>query len=261
MGYGIAFSPLVPQEFLWVAVAVAVVVIAALLLVARTRGALLRTLALALVVLALANPSLTREDREPLTSVAVVVVDKSPSQNVRRPRGADRSGARRADRPAGAHSRTRSAHRRSRRSRRRDRRHAAVLRADAALADVPPDRVAGAIMITDGRVHDVPPDAATLGFTAPVHALITGQANERDRRVALVTAPRFGIVGQPQSVAFRVEDHGVPRGPAQVTVRRDGESHRPAHRAHRRERARADPDPACRTEHRRDRRPRRSRAN
>ena len=35
---------------------------------------------MALFVLALANPSITREDRDPLTSVAVVVVDKSPSQ-------------------------------------------------------------------------------------------------------------------------------------------------------------------------------------
>ena len=75
MGYGVAFSPLVPQIVLWAAVAVAVV-IAALLIAARTRGALLRALALTLVVLALANPSLTREDREPLTSVAVVVIDK-----------------------------------------------------------------------------------------------------------------------------------------------------------------------------------------
>ena len=40
----------------------------------------------------------------------------------------------------------------------------------AALADVPPDRVAGAIFLTDGRVHDVPADAAALGFAAPVHA-------------------------------------------------------------------------------------------
>ena len=56
----------------------------------------------------------------------------------------------------------------------------------AALADVPPDRVAGAIMITDGRVHDVPAEVAALGFNAPVHALITGARNERDRRVVLV---------------------------------------------------------------------------
>ena len=93
----------------------------------------------------------------------------------------------------------------------------------AAFADVPPDRIAGAFFITDGRVHDVPADAAALGFTAPVHALITGQANERDRRVVLTSAPRFGIVGQSQVVAFRVEDQGPSGGPVRVTVRRDGE--------------------------------------
>src|SRR5207248_453213 len=55
----------------------------------------------------------------------------------------------------------------------------------AALADVPPDRVAGAILITDGRVHDVPADAAALGFAAPLHALITGVPDKR--RVLLVS--------------------------------------------------------------------------
>src|SRR4051812_50060120 len=42
---------------------------------------MVRALALAMMVLALANPSFTREDREPLSSVVAVVVDKSPSQN------------------------------------------------------------------------------------------------------------------------------------------------------------------------------------
>src|SRR5690349_6364679 len=64
---------------MWLAIAI-VAAMAILLFVSRTRGALIRTIALALLVAALANPSLTREDREPLTSVAVVVVDKSPSQ-------------------------------------------------------------------------------------------------------------------------------------------------------------------------------------
>ena len=80
MQYGIAFTPLVPSLVLWIALA-AIVVIAALLLLARARGAFVRVAALALIVLALANPSFTREDREPLSSVAVVVIDKSPSQN------------------------------------------------------------------------------------------------------------------------------------------------------------------------------------
>src|SRR3954469_21161094 len=80
MNYGIAFTPLVPALVLWVALG-AIVVIAALLLVGRARGAAIRVAALALILLALANPSFTREEREPLTSVAAVVVDKSPSQS------------------------------------------------------------------------------------------------------------------------------------------------------------------------------------
>src|SRR6185312_383981 len=94
---------------------------------------------------------------------------------------------------------------------------------NSTLADVPPDRVAGAIMITDGRVHDLPADAAALGFAAPLHALITGHPNEIDRRVVLTQTPRFGIVNQKQTIGFRVEDHGINAGTAQVTVRRDGE--------------------------------------
>ena len=93
----------------------------------------------------------------------------------------------------------------------------------ASLADVPPDRVAGAILLTDGRVHDVPGEVAALGFNAPVHALITGARNERDRRVVLVTTPRFGIVGQSQTIVYRVEDQGARPSPAEVTIRRDGE--------------------------------------
>src|ERR1700736_4516338 len=80
MNYGIAFTPLVPALVLWLAVA-AIVVIAGLLLLGRARGGAVRVTALALIVPALANPSFPREDREPLSSVAAVVIDKSPSQN------------------------------------------------------------------------------------------------------------------------------------------------------------------------------------
>ena len=183
-----------------------------LLVLARSRGALVRALALALFVLALANPSLTREDREPLTSVAVGRRRQEPEPGVRRPHRADRGGARRA-RPSGsaAFRASKCASSRPARPTARPTARGCSPRSTSALADVPPDRVAGAIMITDGRVHDVPADAAALGFAAPVHALITGHANERDRRVVLVTAPRFGIVGQSQTITFRVEDQGAPR--------------------------------------------------
>src|ERR1700759_2860933 len=196
MNYGIAFTPLVPSVVLWIALA-AIIVIAVLLLLGRSRGAAVRVAALALIALALANPSFTREDREPLSSVAVVVVDKSPSQSfgdrtkqteqarealvnelkkikgleVRVVEAGQADGETDGTRLFGALSST--------------------------LSDVPVDRVAGAFMITDGRVHDIPANAAVVGFQAPVHALITGRKDERDRRIAISAAPRFGIVGQP----------------------------------------------------------------
>ena len=93
-----------------------------------------------------------------------------------------------------------------------------------ALADAPPERVGGAIMITDGDVHDIPQSAAALGFNAPVHALITGHEGERQRRIELVEAPRYGIVGKDQVIVARVLDSADHGEPVKLTVRRDGET-------------------------------------
>jgi hypothetical protein len=219
---GIAFSPLVPAHIVWAVAAIAFAV-SFLLVWGRTRGALARSMALALFVLALSNPSVTREDREPLTSVAAVVIDKSASQEFDdRSKQTDAVRAELAERLAKIPG--------------LEVRFVEAGQADgetdgtrlftglsAALADVPQDRVAGAVFITDGRIHDVPQDTAALGFAAPVHGLITGHVNERDRRVVLMAAPRFGIVGQSQTITFRVEDQGAGGGIADVSVRRDGE--------------------------------------
>jgi hypothetical protein len=223
LNFGISFSPLVPTYIVWAAVGVAFLV-SLLVIFGRSRGAVIRVIALALFVLALANPSITREDRDPLTSVAVVVVDKSPSQDF-------------GDRLAQTEAARAQLAERLGRLPNMEVRFVEAGQADgetdgtrlfaalsSALSDVPHERVAGAIFITDGRVHDVPGEAAALGFAAPVHALITGHKDERDRRVVLMTTPRFGIVGQTQTITFRVEDQGAPPGPAQVTVRRDGET-------------------------------------
>jgi hypothetical protein len=222
MQYGIAFTPLVPSIVLWIAVA-AIIVIAGLLLLGRARGAAVRVTALALIALALANPSFTREDREPLSSVAAVVIDKSPSQNFGA-RSAETEKAKQAlvdslKKIPGLEVRVVDAG-----------------QADgetdgtklfgalsSALSDVPVDRVAGAFLITDGRVHDIPANATALGFQAPVHALITGRKDERDRRIAISAAPRFGIVGQTQTITYRLDDQGVSGDRARVVVRRDGE--------------------------------------
>ncbi len=222
MNYGIAFTPLVPSLVLWIALA-AIVVIAALLLLGRSRGAAVRVAALALILLALANPSFTREDREPLSSVAAVVVDKSPSQGF-----GERTRETEQAREALVNS--------LKQIKGLEVRVVDAGQADgetdgtklfgalsSALSDVPTDRVAGAFMITDGRVHDIPANAAALGFTAPVHALVTGRKDERDRRIAISAAPRFGIVGQTQTITYRLDDQGVSGERAKIVVRRDGE--------------------------------------
>jgi hypothetical protein len=222
MNYGIAFTPLVPSLVLWIALA-AIVVIAAVLLLGRSRGAAVRVAALALILLALANPSFTREDREPLSSVAAVIVDKSPSQGF-----GERSRETEQAREALVNS--------LKQIKGLEVRVVDAGQADgetdgtklfgalsSALSDVPTDRVAGAFMITDGRVHDIPANATALGFTAPVHALVTGRKDERDRRIAISAAPRFGIVGQTQTITYRLDDQGVSGERAKVVVRRDGE--------------------------------------
>jgi len=223
MNFGISFAPLVSDYIVWAALAIACG-LAAMLVLARARGAWVRILAMALFVLALANPSFTREDRDPLTSVAVVVIDKSPSQDfgdrTQQTEAVRAALSERLGRLPGVEVRFVEAGQ-SDGETDGTRLFTALT---TALSDVPHDRIAGAIIVTDGRVHDVPADAAALGFAAPVHALITGHKNERDRRVVLVTTPRFGIVGQSQTITYRVEDQGVSPGTAQIAVRRDGET-------------------------------------
>ncbi|RFZ89727.1 hypothetical protein D0Y60_03700 [Shinella sp. WSJ-2] len=217
------FSPFLP----WIAIALIAllgVLLSALGLWRGLRGALVRAFALALIVLAVANPVLMQEDREALSTVVPVIVDRSQSQD---------SAERTAETDAAlAGLKERFA--------RYPRIEPRIVEAgddgtsdtpstrlfdalNSAVADVPRSRVGGAIFITDGQVHDVPEPGAFSGFDAPIHALVTGRPDEFDRRIEVVSAPRFGIVGEPQELKFRVVDDGAgPGGTARVTVRLNG---------------------------------------
>ena len=81
MGTTIEFAPLLP----WFAVAALVIastLLAGIGLYVRANGALWRTLAFAILILTLLNPSLVAEERAPLKDVAVVIVDDTPSQDI-----------------------------------------------------------------------------------------------------------------------------------------------------------------------------------
>lgn len=224
MVWSLAFDPLVP---LWALVAGGVI---AVLLTAfsgflNLRGWLLRTLTMALLLLALANPAVEREDREPLSSVVALVVDKSQSQRLSDRQSTTDEAVEELPRRIGALDGFDLRVLEARNSGSGDGTEAFQTLANG-LADVPPDRVGGAIIVTDGQIHDIPGNAGALGFDAPVHGLITGTVDERDRRIVLDKAPRFGLVDSEQIVSLTVVDQGRGTGPGdqvRLTVKRDGD--------------------------------------
>jgi hypothetical protein len=220
--WSIAFSPLLPWPVL-VVLAVAALAAVAVALFARRRGALLRLLAFALLLLALLDPSLTREDRRPLKDVVAVVIDQSGSQTIGN-RAAQTAHVRaELEKRLGALDNVETRFIEAGKSDADDQGTRLFSALQSGLSDVPSDRIGAAIVVTDGVVHDIPADVAALGFKAPLHALITGHEGERDRRIELVEAPRFGIVGKEQTINARVLDTADSGEPVALEVRRDGE--------------------------------------
>ncbi|MET1411986.1 hypothetical protein ABVF61_06950 [Roseibium sp. HPY-6] len=223
MVWSLSFDPLLP---LWALIAGGIVVflIAGFSGYLSLRGWVLRTLTMALLLFALANPAVEREDREPLSSVVALVVDKSQSQRLAEREATTNEAAaeiqRRVEALKGFDLRVLEA--RNSGSGNGTELFQALTNG---LADVPPERVGGAIIVTDGQIHDVPENAGALGFDAPVHGVITGTPEERDRRIVLDKAPRFGLVGSEQTVSLTVVDQGQGTGPGdqvRLTVKRDG---------------------------------------
>ena len=215
----IVFAPHVPLPLLWGLIGFAVVFVGYAFF-ASARGAWARGLAFLALILALANPLMVRENREPLSDVAVIVVDHSQSMQIGTRRiDADKAAAELKARlkrepnlevrsvtvttnPAGEDTGTQ-----------------AFSALNAALADVAPSRVAGAFLITDGEVHDVP----VKSRVAPVQALIVSKRGENDRKLTVVDAARYAIVGQKAEIIVRVHDLGSGNpGIARVNLRIDG---------------------------------------
>jgi hypothetical protein len=213
------FEPLLP---LWLIAALGAV--AALVVILgvwrRARGTPWRFIAFAVLLLWLAGPRLVQETRDNLPDVGLLVVDQSASMQVgERARLADAARAnieQQAGKLPDLELRTITVPENGDAG---TRLFAAI---DRALADIPRSRLAGTIAITDGQVHDIP-DASPGG--APLNVLIPAKGEETDRRLRIIEAPSYGIVGKTVTLRVAVEDLGVPHpsGSANLTVRRDGE--------------------------------------
>jgi hypothetical protein len=181
----------------------------------RLAGWALRALAALVLLAAIANPSLQNEERAALSDIIIAVVDETASQRI-------------ADRPAQSQAaleklRAEVASRSNTELRvvtledgEGDRGSQLMTALSEALAEEPRARVAGMVLITDGRAHDLanaPPD-----LPAPLHALLTGQADDWDRRLVVRNAPSFAILGEPVTLTLRVEDQGAAPDPGLVDL-------------------------------------------
>ena len=221
----IAFAPELP---IWL-ISLLCLAIAALCLfglVRGIRGSLVRTLAGVLAGLALFNPSLLREDRSTLSTIVPLIIDETTSQKLN-DRDLETAAAvedirNQFERLKGFELREVSV--KDRIAQTSDVSSALFSALDTALQDVPPDRVGGALFVTDGQVHDAPTATGEPGFKPPLHVLLTGKENEKDRRIVLKNAPRYGVVGEQQEILYEIEETGFDSPePVEVAISLDGE--------------------------------------
>ncbi|MBZ9853441.1 hypothetical protein LB566_06495 [Mesorhizobium sp. CA13] len=222
MNWSISFEPLISWPLLAL-VLVPLALLAAVGLWFRQRGAVLRLVALLALAAALFNPVFLNEEREPQQSVVALIVDRSQSQDIgERTKQTDEALAglqQRLSRFKQFDVRVVEAGKSEAAEERTETRLFGAL--ENAFRDVPPSRIGGAVMITDGEVHDAP--AGAPDFNAPLHALVTGNDHEKDRRIRFENAPRFALVGKPLDMTYRVISTSNETGPVDVRVSVNGE--------------------------------------
>jgi len=223
--YSIVTSPLLPWPVI-LGLGAVLLVLALYGIARRAHGGVLRLLLGLVAICLLTNPAMIEEQRQYEKDVALVMVDRSPSQSLEhRQQDADQAVAAirkqvatmpdldlRVVETAGGTDHA-------------DKGTQMVDALHQALADMPPKRLAGTIIVSDGQIHDAPADGKDSSITAPVHLLMTGDPDAIDRRLLLTETPTFGIVGKNVAVKLRADDLGTqPDGTstARLHVRRDG---------------------------------------
>ena len=171
----------------------------------KLNGWWLRGLAALAMLGAVANPSLLREDRIPLSDIVIALVDETASQNL-----SDRT-----DQTAQALAKLQIEIAKFKNT---DLRVVTVPNGDGdagtqlmtalatTLTEEPQGRIAGIITLTDGRLHDI---ERTPPLPAPLHTLLSGRDTDWDRRLTVTNAPPFAILGETVTLTLRIDDQGA----------------------------------------------------
>ncbi|MEM6781335.1 MAG: hypothetical protein AAF569_05680 [Pseudomonadota bacterium] len=202
----IHFSPLIPSSVLILLTMLAFALLA--LSVWKTRHLTLwRGIAVAAFLLVLANPSLLEEDRQSVSDVALVVIDQSPSQSIgeRAERSEDALNNIVSNLQAEDNLEVRVV---------RALEEASILAEETNIfeaiqnrvSDIPNSRRAGVIIISDGQIHDVPNTKDSASQFGPLHVLLSGDRDEKDRQIKVTQAPAYGLVGENAEITFQIHD-------------------------------------------------------
>ena len=227
----VTFAPMFAWSLL-AGLGIVVLLLAALGLWRGARGTWWRLGAASVLLGAMTNPVLVEQERIPNEDVVAVVVDDSASQRIG-DRGADTAEALQA--LTERLGRLRGVDVRVVRAGGRPANSAAPVdgtrlfdAAQRAFANVPRNRIGATFLITDGQVHDAPAEGADAPLPGPVHTLLTGAPDERDRQLVIGNAPKFGLVGKSVDIEILVRDHNGTGGSARVTIVQHGRPDRVA---------------------------------
>lgn len=203
----IVFEPVFGAA-VYLAIALLGLVVFGLYVWGKGRAPVLRALTFLIILMAVGGPSIVREERVGLPDIVAILVDKSESMVL-------------SGRGAGVETALATLKAKLAATPNLDVRIAMMgggvggtsiaPALEQVLGDAPLERVAGAFILSDGQIND----AADAVRPYPIHQIMIGAPNERDRRIVIKNAPRSAPIGEVARIVVQVEDTAPS---AQVTV-------------------------------------------
>ena len=207
------FYPFIPISLLILLILLSLVVIF-IGFKLKAPGNIFRATLICLILLSIANPTIVSENRENIPDTVALILDLSPSQNIN-------------DRKTLAQNTYNSIKTELEKINNLDIRLKTINGKKGSklfdplvsmVGDISTDRIAGAIIITDGQIEDAPSILDNYNFKAPINIMLTGEKEEKDRRLIIESSPRFGIVGEEIKIDIKVEDISTNTPNALVTI-------------------------------------------
>tara|TARA_B100000214_G_scaffold322259_1_gene258144 strand:- start:3573 stop:5609 length:2037 start_codon:yes stop_codon:yes gene_type:complete len=212
------FYPLININFL-IALMVLSLIVIFIGFKLKAPGNIFRAMLLCLIILSISNPTIISENRENIPDTVAVVLDLSPSQDINNRKDIAQKTYNNIKNELekinnlDVRLKTINGERGSK----------IFEPLNSMIGDVPAERLAGAIIITDGQISDSPTLLDNFNFKSPINVLLTGNKEEKDRRLIIESSPRFGIVGEEINIDIKVEDISASSPNALVSINMNDE--------------------------------------